>query len=868
MKKLFKTIKSWFVPDENGRTNQVAIILFFGALGLPFVIFEGIKLGLYDQYTINMSGLEVIVSGLTVPFFTVLQMKNNVAFGSGYGKGFAWDYLIIFMFCYVAIVAMSFIVADRNKNKSNKKDGWTEFQNIDKFNKAFAYPKGAEIPEETPEGDREGEYEPGNMILSDRVRYDLEPKGTNTYSCALICGATGSGKSFTYVKPNILQMNSSYVVTDPKGELTRDTGKALLDHGYDVRLFNVSEPAYSCKYNPFKYIRDEAGVVTMVNVFLDNTNDPNASSGNDPFFGLAEKNFYLAIFFYIYTVYKDQPEKQTFKTVYEMYQAADEPDTKPGQAAPENEFDKAFRELAERDRNNPALGYYATFKKGSPKTKQSILISAGVRLWFMSVGEIANLLSGDDLHLETMGDRKSALFVIIPTENKTYNFLSAMLFTQLFETLYHVGNTLNEKSWLLVKGNCVALRSKPFILGTDSQNQTLQELKERQLLYQSATIEDDNELMKHDRKLMEKFTKPNEHGIIPWPKVRLVAEKDGKRIVLEEFNSRRAAEIVKDAAINGTIKQGSKSLTCHVRFILDEFFNIGKIPDFDMKLATFRSLRISADIIVQSIAQLKEMYEDRHGKITSNCSITILLGANDLDDCKWFSDLIGQTTVRSESINIDNKGVIQGSSGGSISDNAQMLLRPEQIRSMDKDQCLILVNTCNPIRDKKYVSLNHPRWKESFSDKDPKLAKNEFQYRRLFFIEQNDENRVSAAGALTLNKPAVPASQVGQPQIPQKPRINANSIGIDQLRTAQETYNNYRMQKEQKAMGPKTLDERLRSTYAEVINENDEIKVRNLKIDARARLIQGMKSGDIVAEDGKIVPARESKSKADLMDDL
>ena len=877
MRKLIKTIKSWFIPDENGRTNQVAIILFFGALGLPFVIFEGVKLGLYDKYTINKTGIEVIVEGLTLPFLSVLKMGDKVMF-QGYGsagKCFAGEYLMIFLLLYSAVVAMSFIVSDRNRNKSNKKDGWTEFQNIDKFNKAFAFPKGAEEPEETPMGEREGEYEPGNMILSEKVRYDLEPKGTNTYSCALIVGATGSGKSFTYVKPNILQMNSSYVVTDPKGELTRDTGKALLEHGYDVRLFNVSEPKYSCKYNPFQYIRDEAGVVTMVNVFLDNTNDPNASSGNDPFFGLAEKNFYLAIFFYIYTVYKGQPEKQTFKTVYEMYQEADEPETRPGQAAPKNKFDEKFEALMKEDPSNPALGYYLTFKKGSPKTKQSILISAGVRLWFMSVGEIANLLSGDTLHLETMGDRKSALFVIIPTENKTYNFLSAMLFTQLFETLYYVGNTLNEKSWLLVKGNCVALRSDTFIMGTPSQDTTKEALERRRDLYRNARIEDDQELMEKNPKLKRYFTEPDENGIVPWPKVRLIAE-DGT--LLEEFNSRRAAEMVKDAAINGTIKQGAKNLTCHVRFILDEFANVGKIPDFDLKLATFRSLRISADIIVQSVAQLKEMYEDRHGKIMSNCSITILLGANDLDDCKLFSDLIGQTTVRSESINIDNKGLVQGSSGGSISDNAQMLLRPEQIRSMNKDQCLILVNTSNPIRDNKYVSLNHPRWKESFSDRDPEMFKNEFQYRRLFYIEQKDEYRVSVKSAIEAKDAAAATTQQGRTGILQRntdssinraastPQTYAPAnISEEAARESIRRYEEYKKRQQER----QSLNEQLTERYRRKTDENGNIAVKDLDKSARDILVKGVQEGRAeITEDNRVATKVKNISKGDMLGSL
>lgn len=723
---MIEKIKEWFEPDADGKMNPFLPFFFISIGALPLIIYKGIICGFYKADHIRMSGMDALIQGINQPFSYLFPLT---------GRHFVPDYLIIFLILYAAVVVAMFISVDRNRNKSTKKDGWMQFGNIRKFNKIFAYPKGADAPKDPDED----EYEPGNMILSEHIRYDVEPKGTNTYSCALIVGATGSGKSFTYVKPNILQMNTSYVVTDPKGELTRDTGKALLDHGYNVLVFNTAEPEYSCKYNPFAYIRDEAGVVTMVNVFLDNTNDPNASSGNDPFFGLAEKNFYLAIFFYIYTVYKDQPEKQNFKTVYEMYQMADEPEqTGRNQTPTLSPFDELFLELAKKDPANPSLGYYNTFKKGSPKTKQSILISAGVRLWFLAVPSIANLMSDDTLHLETIGDRKTALFVIIKAEDATFNFLSAMLFTQLFETLYYVGNTLNEKSWLCTKGNCTALRSDPFIMGTPSEKEEKEKLIRKKNLYASATIECDDE---NDKK----FQTANEFGIIPWPKTRLVTkDKNGNKIVLQEFNSRREAEIILDACKKGKIKKGSKTLTSHVRFMLDEFANIGKIPDFDKKLATFRSLRISADIIVQSVAQLKEMYEDRHGKITSNCSITISLGLNDLDDCKWFSELIGQTTIKSESINLDNSGLVPGAKGGSISDNAQSLLRPENIRAMDKDECLVIVNTQMPLKDKKYNATKHPRWKETLDSHDPETAKNEFQYRRLFFIEQREDAKVVA----------------------------------------------------------------------------------------------------------------------------
>ena len=256
--------------------------------------------------------------------------------------------------------------------------------------------------------------------------------------------------------------------------------------------------------------------------------------------------------------------------------------------------------------------FYKTFKNGSPKTKQSILISAGIKLWFLSVPETADLLSADELHLERIGDRKTALFVIIPSDKDTFKCISAMMFTQLFQTLYNVGLQQNPNSWLLTKGNCIAARSKPFVEGTKSEQDEYNKLVSVQELYKQAFVIDDRELMETDPKLKEKFTSFDENGNCPWPMARIVIPahgndkldsfektEDGKYFVIEEFKSKAAAEYVLDAGQNGKIIRGKDSLVCHTRFILDEFYNIGKIEGFDNKIATFRSLRISADIIVQ-----------------------------------------------------------------------------------------------------------------------------------------------------------------------------------------------------------------------------------------------------------------------------
>lgn len=792
-KSLLYTLKNeskyWYKKDENGQIHKTSKIIFEMIIFLPFIIFEGIKVGFYSKLVTEETGFQVMIDGLQTPFWKIYELgENKTRTGTGFGStniSFNGNYLFLFILFYVSVFALMYIAAERNKNKSQNKDGDMKFGNIAEFNEAMAYCDKNGKPIDPAEDTKE----PGNMILSKHVRYSLEPKNTNTYSCALVVGATGCGKTFTYVKPNILQMNSSYVITDPKGELVRDLGKSLMENGYNVKIFNINEPEYSCKYNPFKYIRCEADVVTAVNVFLDNTKEQN-STGGDAFFPIAEKNFYLGLFFYIYTVYKDEPEKQTFKTIYELYQAADEQEVvlKKGEKIPESAFDKLFIELSKKDPTNPAIGYYATFKKGTNKTRQAILISVGVKLWFLSVGSIANLMSDDTLELEKIGDRKTALFIVIPSEKKTFKFLSAMLFTQIFETLYYVGNTLNEKSFFIQKGNCVAIRSKPFIAGTKSEEEAKNNLEIERELWKNATIEDDNELMKTDENLKKYFDTPNEYGFKPFPKVRVVYKdkNDGHKRVLEEFQSRVACDIVMNVIQKGEIVKGEKTLVNHVRFMLDEFFSNGIIQDFDLKIATFRSLRISCDIIVQSIAQLREMYEDRESKITNNCSIQILLGAASLDDCKYFSDLIGQTTVRSESTSINHKGLIQGVDNTSLSDNAQMLIRPEKIRTLNKDRCLILVNTKMPLWDDKYFSINHKRWKETYSDHDKNLLQNEFQFRRLFFIKQEDKNRIVTKLNLSDANSSSKLSSIQGKQVNEE--NDSKRYGIEPLKNAKSNY--------------------------------------------------------------------------------
>lgn len=779
IKKLVNTIASYYVPDENGCVNRPMQVICNACLLAPLIIIEAVKVGIYDAFAPHsLSGFGILAKGLSTPLITVVKMQQTAAFGQRL-HGFAPQYLLVMMAVFISATLLLYVDADRNKDRSAKKDGDMEFVPIKKYNEELAYPVG-EPGFEEPNEDELDSNNPGNMIISKHARYSLA--GTPyIYSCAFVMGPTGSGKSFRYVKPNILQMNSSYVVTDPKCELISSLGTCLMEHGYDVRLFNLKkgEQKFSCRYNPFNYIHDEQDVILTVDAFLDATTGE-GGGGGDPFFPIAEKNFYYALFYYVFT--QLPPEKRTLKAVYELYASADESDKpiskgKKGEAqqatSAESEFDKKFKEVAKNDPTNPCLSFYKTFKNGSPKTKQSILISVGVKLWFLSVPETANLLSGDDLNFEMMGDRKMALFVAIPTDSDSFKCLSAMMFTQLFQTLYYVGETVNSNSFLLTKGTCVAARSNQFIMGTKSEETERKKLEYIQSVYKNAVILDDNDLRLSDKDLDNKLKAVDSDGFVIIPKIRLAVpyndeyknliktddvinkkevdnydrfklSEDEKYVILEEFKSRKAAEIVLDAAINGQIKKGTKSHINRIRFILDEFFAIGKIAGYDAKIATFRSLKISTDIILQGKTQLAEMYDDKDGKILGNCDLKICLGAAEYDDAKYFSDICGQTTVRSESLNLDHKnGIVATSNGGSLSDNAQMLVRPEYLLGkMKGDECLVFTRTQGPFRDKKYAATEHPRWGETYDDHNPNTFDREFPYRKMFFIKQEASNLI------------------------------------------------------------------------------------------------------------------------------
>lgn len=721
------------IMDDDGRVKPIASFALTNLVVIPPVLHTAVKWGFYHG---------------AFPRFNVFQVMNGANGEPWYysvtrlGEAFDGSYVFLSVLGLTAVDVIMWAYTERRKNLSQQSKGKARWNSIRKYNPVFVYPKGSKVPIEPVEkmgpvtpAEEKAAREPGNMILGKLKRGDLcfdmhQKGGTNVYCNSLVLGSTGTGKSFGFVKPNVMQFNTSLVITDPAGDLTRECGPALVANGYNVKVFNVAEMKYSCRYNPFKYVRNQQDVMTMINVFMENTDDAESGKG-DQFFTKAEQCLYLAMAFYIFEVYKDQPEKQNFNTMFEMYQEANaSEDSKRENEI--NEFDKKFIELARKNPNSPALKYYRIFKKGTGKTLKSILISAGVRLAFLAIPEVADLLSGDDLELETLGDRRQAIFMIIKAEDSTYNFITAMLFTQMFETQYYIAGNLNPNSLLLRKGKTVALKSKKF----DSEHQkkeALKELEEKRERYKKAVIEED------DPKA-EEFNVPDDEGFCPYPKTHLVVYEGEKRTVLKSFLGRKEAELFLDCIKYGTIEQGTKLLPCHIRFILDEFANIGKIPDFDKKLATFRKYGISSDIIIQSLAQIRKMYEDNIGLIVGNCNIIICLGTTDKEDSEFFSELLGQKTVETISKSFDNKGVFTGiGGGGNISVDAENLMRPEDVRNMAPDECLVFISTQSPFKAKKYPATAHPNYKYLYDDHKDSNNPDEwvppFEYQRIFKVK-------------------------------------------------------------------------------------------------------------------------------------
>ena len=455
-----------------------------------------------------------------------------------------------------------------------------------------------------------------NIILTETERLTMEgrPKAGPKYARnknILVIGGSGSGKTRFFVKPNLLQMHSSYVVTDPKGTVLLEVGKALKEGGYAIKVLNTINFKKSMHYNPLAYIRSEKDILKLVNTIIANTKGEGNQSGED-FWVKAERLYYSALIGYIW--YEAPESEKNLNTLIEMINASE---AREDDESFENPIDLLFKELEAENPEHFAVRQYKKYKLAAGKTAKSILISCGARLAPFDIKELRDLTEYDELQLDTLGDKKTALFVIISDTDDTFNFIVSIMYTQLF-------NLLCDKA-------------------------------------------DD------------------------------------------EYGGR---------------------LPVHVRFILDEFANIGQIPKFDKLIATIRSREISAAIILQAQSQLKAIYKDNADTIVGNCDTMLFLGGKEKTTLKEISEILGK-----ETIDLYNTGESRGketSHSLNYQKTGKELMSMDELSVMDGSKCILQLRGVRPFLSNKYDLTKHPKFALT-SDADPK---------NLFNIEKYMEHKL------------------------------------------------------------------------------------------------------------------------------
>ena len=425
-----------------------------------------------------------------------------------------------------------------------------------------------------------------SIPLTQHVRLGLDTHKHRRSLNVLVIGGSGAAKTRSFVLPNILTANTNYVITDPKSEVLLATGGYLKEQGYDVRVLNLVNLEQSDGYNPFCYLRDEKDVLKLVNNLIQSTT-PKGSHESDPFWTKAETALLQAI---ILMLFQEAPEyEQNFSMVMRVLEYAEVREEDEGHVSP---LDLLFESIERRKPDSVAVRQYKVFKLAAGKTAKSILVSTAVRLAPFNLPQIQALTDHDDMDLYTLGEKKVALYAVIPDNDNTFNFLVSLLYAQAFQALYYSADQIH-------------------------------------------------------------------HGPLPR----------------------------------------------HVRFMLDEFAAM-PLPGFTRELATMRSRSISASVIIQNMAQIKELYKDSWETIPGNCDTILYLGGNGSSTHKYVSEMLGKATIDTKT-----HGQTKGKSG-SYSTNFQMsgreLLTPDEVRKLDNRYALLFIRGASPVMDEKYDLMHHP----------------------------------------------------------------------------------------------------------------------------------------------------------------
>lgn len=578
-----------FLKGISGRTNGRK--LFFCII--PYLLFGTAVARLFELYRLTGNDIFLSVHNIRYIYTTIPQWNRNELIAG----------LVAGIFLKLIIYSQSL---DRKNFRHGEEYGsarWGTPEDIAPFIDRNPY---------------------NNMIFSQTERLTMNSKmavfDLNRNKNVLVIGGSGSGKTYKIVKPALMQAYASYVLTDPKGTLLPQTGTMFAKLGYHIKVVDVKDFENSMHYNPFAYLRKEEDILTFSNVLYDNLKGEQAGPPPDPMW---DKGAILCLSAFIAYIWREAPiEEQNVTTLMEMFLACE---IREDDDSFKNAIDLLFEELEEENPNHFAVRQWKTFKIAAGKTAKSILITLGAMLAPLNMDKVRDFMSYDELQFDTYGDagQKTILYCIMSDTDRTFNFILALLFTQMFNTLCNTAD---------IKYN----------------------------------------------------------GELPTP----------------------------------------------VQFILDEFANIGKIPQWEILIATIRSRLISAVIILQTKSQLKGIYKDHAETITGNCDTTIFLGGKEKTTLKDLEESLGDETV--DLFNESETYSQSRSSGRNFNKVGRKLKSVFELNIMPRNKCIVEISGLPPFYSDKYDTQSHPRYKY-LSDYD---RKNKFDWKE---YEQKRKRRKAAA---------------------------------------------------------------------------------------------------------------------------
>lgn len=543
----------------------------------PILIVIALVLAVVFGGALTKSITDAKVAGSDSLLFEVLTTLfgniTNMSFFSGIVADIGL-FLQITLWIFVVVFGIYIYAYSKNSNKSEyegKENGSSQWSN------------GSEDYKHDSNG-REILNKKEGFILSTKHYLGTDLKKVGINKNILVVGGSGAGKTACYIKPNIMQCLGSYIVTDPKGELYKETSKFLKNEGYDVKTFNLVNPTYSDFYNPISNICSDQDVDTLAHILVTGANKE-GGGGDDPFWDNTAKMLISATIYYVLSVLP--LEQQNIGSCLNIIRQG---------GADSSIFEKLF--IDDLKPEHPGRIQYESFKTAADKTMQSIVISSISKMRVFDMPAIQRITSSNSIDFRNVAKKKTVIYVITSAAESTYDFVSTMFFSQMFS-----------------------------------------------ILYKQA----------------------------------------------DDYGSR---------------------LPNQVYFLLDEFANIGQIPDFQKKLSTTRSLGISISIIVQSLDQLESLYKDSYENILGNCDTQLLLGTNSQKTAEYFSKSLGQTTIKIEQKSISKDKDEAKKQGVSISTQRQArdLMTVDEIRRLDNNKEIIMVRGLKPIMaNKAWYYKFHPK---------------------------------------------------------------------------------------------------------------------------------------------------------------